>query len=184
MTRNALLITLVILLVVPMLIATGCSRSPDVALYPPPVTPANGSEIEAAVDGSGDIGDLPGERKRPASGNELIAAGILQTIYFEYDRSDIRPDQIEPLENNAEYLAENPDQSVSIEGHCDERGSVEYNFALGARRANAIRDFLISRGARAESLTVMSKGEEEPAVEGSGEEVWALNRRAEFKPTN
>jgi peptidoglycan-associated lipoprotein len=107
----------------------------------------------------------------------------VKTIYFDFDKSNIRADQTANLEGNANYLKEHADLKICVEGHCDERGTEEYNFALGQRRASSVREFLISRGVAAERLSIVSKGEEEPAVQGHDEAAWSKNRRAMFLVT-
>ena len=104
----------------------------------------------------------------------------LRTVYFDFDRSEIRSDQIARMEKNAQFLVDNPEKRIRIDGHCDERGSLEYNIALGARRAHQVKDFLVSRGVDPDRIMTISRGEEDPDVEGSGEAVWSKNRRAEF----
>ena len=92
-------------------------------------------------------------------------------------------DQTANLEGNANYLKEKADLKICIEGHCDERGTNEYNFALGERRAKSVLEFLISRGVAADRLSIVSKGEEEPADPGKNEAAYAKNRRAMFLVT-
>jgi len=104
----------------------------------------------------------------------------LQKVYFDYDKSNIKPAQRERLTQNAEQLMAFPNVKVLIEGHCDERGTNEYNMALGERRAKSVRDFLVSYGIPANRLEIISYGEEKPVDPRSNEEAWAKNRRAEF----
>ena len=111
---------------------------------------------------------------------ELNASGVLQTVYFALDKSDLTDTSRATLRANADWLRANPNYYVVIEGHCDERGSIEYNLALGERRANASRDFLISLGVNGSQLRIVSYGEEKPAVEGRNEAAYAKNRRAQF----
>lgn len=106
---------------------------------------------------------------------------ILRTIHFDYDRSEIRTDQRPVLQQNAQWLREHPGVTILVEGHCDERGTREYNQALGERRANAARQYLISLGVESDRIQVISYGEERPTAQGSNEEAWAQNRRAEFR---
>jgi peptidoglycan-associated lipoprotein len=103
-----------------------------------------------------------------------------ETVYFEYDKSALLPEFRQMLEENAEWLKNNPDVSVIVEGHCDERGSNEYNIALGDRRAQSVKTFLVDMGVAAERLTPISYGEEKPLDPGHTEEAWAKNRRAHF----
>jgi len=106
-----------------------------------------------------------------------------QTVYFDFDKYNIRNDQKIALENNAAILKNNPAVKIKIEGHCDERGTVEYNLALGDRRANAVKKYLGDFGIALDRIEVISYGKERPAIMGTGEEVWSKNRRAEFRIT-
>jgi peptidoglycan-associated lipoprotein len=103
-----------------------------------------------------------------------------QTVYFEYDKSDIREDARAALRQNADKLNAGNYGTVTIEGHCDERGSTEYNLALGERRANAVKRYLVDLGVPANNLRTVSFGEERPAVQGHDESAWRYNRRADF----
>ena len=103
----------------------------------------------------------------------------LKDIYFEFDKYDIRPDDAKILDANAQWLKTN-DNLVLIEGHCDERGTNEYNLALGERRAHATLDYLVSRGVRGARISVLSYGEERPLCAERTEACWARNRRAHF----
>lgn len=103
-----------------------------------------------------------------------------RVVYFEFDRSDIRPDQRDVVEAHARYLSDNPGASVLLEGHTDERGSREYNVALGERRADSVRNLMGLMGASGAQLRTISYGEERPAAMGHDEEAWALNRRVEI----
>jgi peptidoglycan-associated lipoprotein len=105
----------------------------------------------------------------------------LQTIYFDYDSSALKPDAKAKLERGADWLKRHPKVNVQIEGHCDERGTNEYNLALGERRALAARRYLISLGINTDRIFTISYGEERPAVEGHDESAWKFNRRGEFK---
>ena len=107
------------------------------------------------------------------------AAG-LQDAFFDYDEAAIRADAKSALEANGRYLERNGSMNVIVEGHCDERGSVEYNLALGERRARAAKEFLVSYGIPANRVTTISYGKERPFATGSSEEAWAQNRRAHF----
>jgi peptidoglycan-associated lipoprotein len=107
--------------------------------------------------------------------------GILKPVYFDYDKSNIRPEYQPVLEGIAKWMGKKTDRQVLIEGHCDERGTDEYNLALGERRALSVRRYLVALGVASERLHTISYGEEKPAVPGSTEAAWAKNRRAEFK---
>ena len=112
---------------------------------------------------------------------QLISLLEQTTVYFGYDRSEIRPEFKDVLNAHAEYLAANPEMSIILEGHCDERGTVEYNLALGERRANTVKRYLIVQGVSPSQLDTVSFGEERPAMIGSDESVWSKNRRTEIK---
>ena len=104
-----------------------------------------------------------------------------ETVYFDFDKSDLRQDARNTLTKNAEIMLKSkPSAKIKIEGHCDERGSAEYNLALGERRATSSMQYLITLGVQADRLSIISYGKEKPAVQGTGEEAWAKNRRAEF----
>jgi len=107
----------------------------------------------------------------------------VKTIYFDYDKSDIRSDQIAVLQNNATYIKGHPNVRFTIEGHCDERGSQEYNLALGDRRANAVKQYLASQGVTDARMMTQSFGEEKPVCTAETEECFAMNRRAAFTPS-
>ncbi|MDZ7924777.1 MAG: OmpA family protein [Marinagarivorans sp.] len=102
------------------------------------------------------------------------------TFYFEFDSADLTTAARSALMLHAEQLASNP-RSIRLEGHADERGSREYNMALGERRANAVRDLLVLQGVNASSIETVSYGEEQAAEQGSSEMVWSKNRRVELK---
>ena len=103
-----------------------------------------------------------------------------RVVYFEFDRSDVKSDYRGLLEDHGRYLAANPGLRVRLEGHADERGSREYNIGLGEQRAQAVRQVLLLQGVAALQLSTVSYGEERPAVLGSEEEAWSLNRRVEL----
>ena len=104
-----------------------------------------------------------------------------ENIYFDFDRSELKPETQALLKKKADWLRDNPGYSVSIEGHCDDRGTIAYNLALGERRAEAARKFLMALGVSGDRLSTISYGEERPADPVRSEEAWAKNRRDEFK---
>lgn len=106
----------------------------------------------------------------------------LNTIHFDYDSSTLTTDARQTLAGNAEWIRNNPNVTVQIEGHSDSRGSVEYNLALGERRAKAVKAYLVSLGVDAKRLTIISYGEEKPIALGDTESDYAKNRRANFVP--
>jgi peptidoglycan-associated lipoprotein len=108
------------------------------------------------------------------------AVNEMELVYFDYDKSVISSAFSEIIQKNYEWIAENPDVQIQLEGHCDERGTNEYNLALGERRAKAVFDYLVSLGANPSQFTMVSFGEERPATSGSNEVAWGKNRRVEF----
>jgi len=114
-----------------------------------------------------------------ATGLDAAALG-LEVVYFEFNRSVLTSATLATLDRNAEILKRNARVRVRIEGHCDERGTVEYNLALGDRRAAAVRDHLVARGVERSRMETVSFGEERPADSAGNEAAWARNRRAEF----
>ncbi|GAB6271768.1 MAG: hypothetical protein STSR0003_16120 [Smithella sp.] len=104
----------------------------------------------------------------------------VQNIYFDYDKSSIRPDAREILKANAEIFNKNGNAAIVVEGHCDERGTAEYNMALGERRAQETKQYLVNLGINASRIETISYGEERPLDNRSIEEAWAQNRRAQF----
>ena len=130
------------------------------------------------IDETGNIGlsDL-GEFENMLMDRDALAA---QTVYFELDRSEIHPDDLGKVEAVAGILAQDAQNKVMIEGHCDERGTEEYNRALGERRALSVRDALVGLGVSADRVRTMSLGEDRPADTGLDDAAFARNRRGEF----
>jgi peptidoglycan-associated lipoprotein len=160
------------------LLAAGCAKKPA----PEAAAPATATETPV-------VSQIPaqpvGVQEQAVSDTpvapELAAVAGLQRIYFAYDQHTLSDEARQVLAGNAAWLNANPGAKVVIEGHCDERGSDEYNLALGERRALAAQSYLVSLGVDAGRLSTISYGEERPLVAGQGEESWAQNRRAEFK---
>jgi peptidoglycan-associated lipoprotein len=121
----------------------------------------------------------PATAARP-SPKEFVAIPELKPIYFDFDKYDIRPADAKVLDANASWLKSNAAQLVLIEGHCDERGTNEYNLALGERRAKSTMNYLVSQGVQASRITIISYGEERPVCTQHNEECWSKNRRAQF----
>jgi len=117
-------------------------------------------------------------KKESGIEGEVFETKLLKDIYFEFDKYDIRPKDEEVLKGNAAWLKKNPNAKVQIEGHCDERGTVEYNLALGERRANYTKKYLVSLGIAPDRISTISYGKERPLDPGHNEEAWAKNRRA------
>ena len=114
---------------------------------------------------------------RPGSVEDFVARAK-DRVFFGFDRYTLDKEAKKSLETQAEWLKKYPEKRVSVEGHADERGTTEYNLALGERRANSVKKYLISLGIAADRITTISYGKERPAVEGYNEAAWAQNRRA------
>ena len=118
--------------------------------------------------------ETPKEEAKPVTQEDL------QPIYFDFDKYDLRSGDREILNLNAVVLKDNPTVKIRIEGNCDERGTVEYNLALGERRASAARDYLINLGIDSDRISIISYGKEKPEYSGHNEESWSRNRRDDF----
>ena len=134
------------------------------------------SSSSSSSSGSASSSASPGITDK-ASAEEALAE-IGNTVYFGYDSSALNADAEGTLMRQAAFLKANPALTVTLEGHCDERGTREYNLALGERRGSAARDFLLAQGVDSARIRVVSYGKERPAVSGSNEGSWARNRRA------
>lgn len=156
-------------------IVAGCSStgSQEPPPEPEPVdeAPQVQEPIEEVNSGPRDFG--PGDIPLDADGNPLS-----RTFYFDYDKAVLRAADLAALEVHAQILRRNTGRSIVIEGHCDERGTREYNLALGENRADAVKSFLISAGVSARQIESVSYGEERPEDPGHNESAWARNRRA------
>ena len=128
---------------------------------------------------SGQASTPPATQVVPGSQQDLVA-NVGDRVFFDYDQFTLKPEARRTLDRQAEWMGRYPNVRLSIEGHADERGTREYNLALGERRANSTRQYLISLGVDANRLAVISYGEERPEALGSDEISWAQNRRAVF----
>ncbi len=140
-----------------------------------PITP---TDISTSVDES--IQDKP--IQFDAMGSDGGSINGLSSIYFPYDRADITEAAKSDLAANAQWMNNNANVAIQIEGHCDERGSIEYNLSLGERRANAVKNYLISMGVSPNRLSTISYGEEKPIMDVGNDTAWNRNRRANFVP--
>jgi peptidoglycan-associated lipoprotein len=142
----------------------------------------SGSEGAWGVDGLN--GGLAGGDGSLAMGDRFTGGaehpGLFAPVYFDYDSSEVASTERAKVETVAQHLSQNQSVALIIEGHCDERGSNEYNLALGERRAQAVRAYLTELGVSPDRIQTKSLGEEVPVVAGSDEESWAANRRGEF----
>ena len=157
-------------LVVPLLVLTlflvGCPKRPGSTAA---VAPAPGGPQAAPAPAPPMV--KPGEFAQDPS---------LKMVYFDFDRHDIRPGDAKTLDGDAAWLKGNPNFLVLIEGHCDERGTNEYNLALGERRAKAAMNYLVAQGVQASRITIISYGRERPVCKEKTEACWAQNRRDHF----
>lgn len=178
-----------ILVVALVAVVVGCKKPPETTPSPTPPPPAPAAEAtppEPPPDRRTEVTESfptePVETGRLAepTAEELNRRGVLETIYFAFDSYDLDDDARATLRNNAEWLAEHPGHTLRVEGHCDERGTIEYNLALGERRASAVRDYLVGLGIDAGRVRIVSFGEERPEDPRHNEEAWSKNRRAEF----
>jgi peptidoglycan-associated lipoprotein len=135
-----------------------------------PVAPGNG--VDPLVSWNGGEGKV----RPPAAGNGTN----LERVHFDYDQYDIRADQIKVLEANVQYLKDHANEMVTVEGHTDERGTGQYNMALGESRANTIRDYMIRAGISPGRISTVSYGKERPLENQASEWGWSQNRRGEF----
>jgi len=171
-----------VLAIVVVLSAVGCARRPATIQAPVPsgvvMSPraaAESASRRAAAPSAGPVAATA----RPAP-QEFVAVPELGDIHFDFDKYDIRQDDAKTLDVNAAWLKSNATHLVLIEGHCDERGTNEYNMALGERRAKSAMDYLVSQGVRANRITIVSYGEERPLCTEHSEGCWSKNRRAHF----
>jgi len=130
----------------------------------------SGGTSSAAVTPSAPQGLAPDSQ-------EYLAVNFGDRVFFDFNKSSITADSAETLKRQAAWMASNPNVTVVVEGHCDERGTREYNLALGERRANAMREHLISLGVSSARIETISYGKERPAVSGSNDAAWSQNRR-------
>lgn len=142
----------------------GCKAAPPPPAAAPPVT----------------RGELTPPLRAPM-GLEFEFGENMKKVFFEFDKYRLTPEARSTLEQNAKWLRQHPDVKVQIEGHCDERGTIEYNLALGERRSTSVRNYFMSLGIEGSRLFTISYGEERPAEQGHNEMAWSKNRRAEFK---
>ncbi len=188
MVTRAAQVTLISLLLAGLMI-TGCAKRPattaasaaapaptsSAAPAPSPSAPSSGAAAAAPAAAAA----APAQAPRPAP-KEFMAVAALKEVYFDFDKYDIRAEDAKTLDANAAWLKSNGDNLVLIEGHCDERGTNEYNLALGERRAKATMNYLVSQGIQANRITIISYGEERPVCTEKTEACWAKNRRAAF----
>jgi len=176
------ILKLSVLLTLAMLLAVGCAKKPT-------EDKTAVAETQMQQEKIAEVSEQPVMESTTSmsssSSQEMMnnIASSLMRVNFEYDQYVLTADARATLKDNAAYLKAKG-VSVQIEGHCDERGSDEYNLALGEKRALAVKNYLVSLGVPADRMSIISYGEEIPLVMASTEEAWAQNRRAEFKELN
>jgi peptidoglycan-associated lipoprotein len=157
----------------------GCFMQQMAGEQPPPPAPAAqvvAPEVKPEIP-------VPAAPPPPeAAPAPVVAAAVLTDIRFDFDKYNIRPGDAEILKKDFEWFKENPGQKARIEGHCDERGTVEYNLVLGQKRADSAKSYLTNLGVDGKLLETVSYGKEKPIDPGHNEEAWAKNRRAHFLP--
>ncbi|HSE92905.1 MAG TPA: peptidoglycan-associated lipoprotein Pal [Methylomirabilota bacterium] len=191
---SGMMVSLLVLAV----IAAGCAKKPATmqAASAPAPTGAAGRAVEAPAGGPASSTGAqmqPGDAKPAPSGvtappvggarpapKEFTAVPDLRDVYFDFDKYDIRPADAKTLDSSGAWLKTNGAMLLLIEGHCDERGTNDYNLALGERRAKAAMNYLVSQGVQASRITIISYGEERPVCSEKNEACWAKNRRAHF----
>lgn len=187
--RKKLWINLIMLLIIPGLLFTVSCAKKTVTSDTGVTQPIEGEDLKAKEAAEKARQEelarqraLEEERlKEEAASREAAKNQFLtEDIFFDFDSFAILPEAQDVLSTKAEWLQNNPDVSVTIEGHCDERGTIEYNLALGDRRAQSAKDFLVNLGIAKSRLNTISYGEERPIAPGSDEDAWAKNRRAHF----
>ena len=160
-------------------ILSGCTKKPPPPPPPEPTPPAVETPAPAPEPVAPAIAAAAERRARI----EARMVEVFRPIYFAFDQSTLSAEGKATAEAIASLLVEAPEMTLRIEGHADERGTNEYNLALGERRAQTVQQYLVSYGVDASRVSVLSYGEERPAVEGKDESTWTQNRRAEFSPS-
>lgn len=169
MTNNISKIALVGVMLVAV---AGCAKKPPADLPPPPPT------TEAPADTGAGVQPNTGSTVVPGSRADFLQQAGTDTVLFALDSSDVDSEAQAILQRQAQWLQRNPNVRVTVEGHCDERGTREYNLALGDRRANSAKNYLASNGVATSRISVISYGKERPVATGSDEASYAQNRRA------
>ena len=175
--QNNLRIKLVILLVGLLLVCSVSCQKKTVAIENQSNSTTPQAGHEAFTTGQSDATEKTFDSSTALSNSDIV---LQRDIFFEFDKATLTKEAIETLVKNGQWLRNNSDVAITIEGHCDERGTNAYNLALGDRRAETVKMFLTDLGVDQSRLTTISYGEERPFDRGHGEAVWARNRRAHF----
>lgn len=178
MRRTVIVATL---LAAALTLSFGCKKA-QVQTAPTPAPAAEAAVPDRPTEVTdGFKAESPAPAEIEPSIDELNARGVLKTVFFDFDSSELRSDARTTLQGNADWLKRNAARYVEIGGHCDERGTIEYNLALGSRRANIVKDYLSNLGVTGGRLEPVSYGEERPVDTGHAEGAWSKNRRADFR---
>jgi peptidoglycan-associated lipoprotein len=165
-------IPLLLLAVLVAAAVSGCAKKPAATTPVPPAPAPTQTETPPTPP--------PAPAPEPTPPAPAVGASDLQVVYFAYDSFQLDDGARAALDQNARLLRENATLNVSVDGHCDERGTVEYNQALGQKRAEAVQQYLMDQGIAATRLRAISYGKERPAADGHDESAWSRNRRVEF----
>jgi peptidoglycan-associated lipoprotein len=159
-------------------LTAGCAKKAPRTLPPPPMTSNEGAQGNGGPGGGGADAGTVGQANLGGPRADFLRSVPSDRVFFGTDDYGIDDEDRRTLDAQAPWLLAHPGIAVTIEGHCDERGTREYNLALGDRRANAVKDYLQAKGIPAARMTTISYGKERPVALGSNEEAWAQNRRA------
>src|SRR5574337_492990 len=159
-----------------LVLLAACAKQSGVTAIQPPPPVTGGVRTEVVTPPPAPPAEQPVKQEAQAARQE----SPLKDVFFDFDRSGIRPDAKAALAEDVEWLRVHAKAAITIEGHCDERGTSEYNVALGERRAQAAKDYLAALGINAKRVTTVSYGKERPFVLGHDESAWKWNRRAHF----
>jgi peptidoglycan-associated lipoprotein len=162
------LLTLLATAALAAVMVVGCAKKPKVE----PMTQTTTTETKPA--------EKPAENPTTGTPVESEPSSKFMAIYFDFDRYNLRDDAKADLKKNVDVMNQEQDLKITVEGHCDERGTVEYNLALGERRAKSARDYMVSMGIKADRVSTISYGKERPKAFGHDEDAWAKNRRDDF----
>jgi peptidoglycan-associated lipoprotein len=190
MKKNLTWMVILVLFTFGLTIFTGCAEKKSVVKsdteqgqeIAPTTTPESASD-SAKKDSSTEAAKIKDSAVEQSSLVGATEKSPVSDINFDYDSSAIGPDARKILNVNADFLSKNKVSAIVVEGHCDERGTAEYNMALGQRRAQETKKYLVNLGINESKITTMSYGEERPLDTGNNEEAWAKNRRAHFVVT-
>ena len=163
--------------------ACGKKKEPETPAPAGPTTPTTTATDTAAENARRRAEDAERARREAEAATTEARNSLTEMVFFDYDASDVRADMQDVLNRKAALMRANPNVALRVDGHADERGTVEYNLALSLRRANAVREYLTGFGIDAGRLDVSGYGEERPLETGGTEEAFAKNRRAEFSIT-